>query len=320
MKYLNNNKIKSSIIESIIVISIMISYIMYGVQVLPLLIPFVPIPFIILGVRNGINSNVISTIIVSLTVAVLIDVPSGASILLILAPLSIAVNYCIKKRKSTMETILISTGAFFISFLLLMFLEGKVTGINLTKQMEEGFMEILSMQIEFFKEMGMTNYQILQRKEYYSSIYKTVIIQIPSLLAILSFLISYINLLVTSLILRGMGIGISNKGRLSKFKLPNNIIPGIGVMLLVGFVFKQLGLGYTDAFLLNIIFLTIFAFFLQGLAVIDFLLIKAKIKRVFRVIIISMNIIFVPVSSILAIIGLLDTIFDLRKIRRSKSL
>ena len=313
----NNDKIKKSIIESIIVIFIMVSYIGYGINFLPLLILFTSILFVVLGVRNGININIISIFIVSLIVSVLLGVVSGVSLILIVAPLSIALNYCIKTRKTTMETILISTGTFFISFLASMFLEGKVSGFNTVKQIEEIFMQMLSMQIGIYKEMGMTNYELLQIRELLEDNYKTIIILIPSLLVIFSLIVSYANLFLSSVVLRRMGFGITGKQKFSRFKLPANIVPGIGVLFLTAFIFKKMELGYNEAFLLNLTFLTIFAFFIQGLAVIDFVLIKAKMKLFYRILILSINIIFIPMSTI---IGLLDTIFDLRKLRKQKSL
>ena len=166
----------------------------------------------------------------------------------------------------------------------------------------------------------MTNYQLLKITDELESRYKSIIVLIPSLLAVFSLSVSYINLFLSSVILRGMGFGITSKQKFSKFKLPNNIVPGIGIMFLSGFIFKKMGMGYNDAFLFNLTFLTGFVFFIQGLAVIDFLLLKKKMKLFYRVLILSINIIFVPMSSILMLIGLLDTVFDLRKLRGQKSL
>ncbi len=321
MKFLkNNDKIKKSTIESIIVISIMALYIVYGIHVVPLLMLFIPIPFAILGIRNGIYINVISITATSLIIGVLLGFISGVSIILIFAPLSLALNYCISKRKSSMETILITTIAFFISFLVLIGLEANISDLNLTKQLENNFTQLLTMQIDMLNEMGMSKYEVLRTTDLLENAYKTIIILIPSLISIFSLVVSYVNLLFSSIILRKMGYGITNYKKFSKFKLPNNIIPGIGIMLFTAFIIKTLKIQYHEALLINITFLISFVFFLQGLAVLDFLLIKSKLHLVFRILIISLNIIFIPMSSILFFIGILDSIFDIRKIRRRKSL
>ncbi|MEY8416600.1 DUF2232 domain-containing protein [Tissierella praeacuta] len=316
----NNDKIKKSTIESIIVISIMTLYIVYGIHVVPLLMLFIPVPFAILGIRNGIYINVISIIATSIIIGVLLGFISGVSIILIFAPLSLALNYCISKRKDSMETIFITTIAFFISFLVLIGLEASISNLNLTKQLESNFTQLLTMQIDMLNEVGMSKYEVLRTTDLLENAYKTIIILIPSLISIFSLAVSYINLLFSSIILRKMGYGIANYKKFSKFKLPNNIIPGIGIMLFTAFIIKTLKIQYHEALLINITFLISFVFFLQGLAVLDFLLIKSKLHVVFRILIISLNIVFIPMSSILFFIGIFDSIFDIRKIGRRKSL
>ena len=316
----NNDKIKKSTVESIVVISIMALYIVYGIHFVPLLMLFIPLPFVVLGVRNGIYTNIISIIASSLIVGALLGFSSAASLILIFAPLSIAINYCINNRKSGFDTILISTVAFFLSFLILISFEGTILNLNFVKQLEENFRQILAMQIDMLNEMGMTKYEILQTADLLESTYKTIIVLIPSLMAIFSLSVSYATLFFSSIILRKMGYGTVNLQRFSRFKLPNNIIPGIGVMLLTAFIIKKLEIQYHEALLFNLTFLVGFIFFIQGLAVLDFLLIKAKMRLIFRILILSLNIVFIPISSIIFFIGILDTIFDIRKIRRPKSL
>lgn len=316
----NNDKIKKSTVESIVVISIMALYIVYGIHFIPLLMLFIPLPFVVLGVRNDVYSNIISILVASLIVGILLGITSGATIILMFAPLSLALNYCIKNRKTSFDTILISTAAFFLSFIILMVFEGKVENLNLGKQLEETFTQVLTVQIDMFKDMGMTNYEILQITDLLENNYKSIIVLIPSIIGIFSLVVSYANLFLSSVVLRKMGYGTVNPQRFSRFKLPNNIVPGIGIMLLVAIIVKKFQIQYHEALLFNLTFLVGFIFFIQGLAVLDFLLIKAKTRSIFRILILSLNIIFIPMSSILFFLGILDTIFDIRKIRRQKSL
>ncbi len=316
----NNDKIKKSIIESIVVVCIMSLFIVFGLHFLPLLILIIPLPFVVLGVRNGIYTNFISMIATFIIVSILLGVSSGLSLMILFAPLSIGINYCIVKRKTNMETIIISTIVFFVSFILLTLFEVNISNLDIGKQTEQIFTQYLTMQIEMLKEMEMTNYEILQTKDLLESTYKVLIVLIPSFVGIFSLGISYLNLLLSSKILRKMGYGTISPQKFSRFKLPNNIIPGIGIMILTTFIFKKLEIQYHEALLYNIIFLASFIFFMQGLSVLDFLCIKSKIPLVFRVILLALNIIFVPMGGLISFIGIFDSIFDLRKIRRQKSL
>lgn len=315
----NNEKLIKSILESIVVISIMSLYIVYGIEFLPLLMLLIPLPFVVLGVRNGIKYNIISIIVTSTIIQLILGSTSGASMVLIFAPLSIAINYNLIKRKSNTENILISTGAFFLSFLVLIGLGETLSDFNLTGQIKELLSQVLNLQVDMFKEMGMTSSEIHRVTDALEAEYKTFIIRIPSFLMIISFLISFININFSSLVLRKMNYGFIPVQRFHKFKLPNNIMPGVGIMFIFAFLIKYLGLGYHEALLLNLSFLVGFVFIIQGLAVLDHYLIKFRIKLFFRLIILAINIIFIPMGSLIFFVGAFDSIFDLRKIRRKKS-
>lgn len=306
--------------ENILVILIMSLYIVYGIYYLPLLIIFIPIPFVVLGIRNGLKDNIISMVITSLIVGLVLDMPSALILILAFAPLSIALNYTIKKRKKTSEVILIATISFFLSLLIIMGIGRFSTEVGGSIESEQLWTEIITIQTDRFKEIGMTNTQIFENIELLEAAYEYALIVLPSILAIASFIISSLNYLASTIILRKMGYGILNLPRFSKFKLPENIITGSAIMFLSAIVMGWLDIPYHNALLLNISSLVGFIFFLQGLAVIDFLLIKAKVKLGFRIILLLINIVIVPMGGILFFIGMFDSAFDMRKIGKRKSL
>lgn len=306
--------------ENVLVILIMSLYIIYGIYYLPLLIIFIPIPFVVLGIRNNLKDNIISMAITSLIVGLLLDMPSALILILAFAPLSIALNYTIKKRKKTSEIILIATISFFLSLLIIIAIGSVSTELGGSIESEEIWAEIIKIQTDRFKEIGMTNTQIFENIELLEAAYEYMLITLPSILVITSLIISFLNYLVSTVISRKMGYGVLSLPRLSKFKLPDNIIMGTAIMFLSAIVMGWLDIPYHNALLLNISFLVGFIFFLQGLAVIDFLLIKAKMKIGFRIIILLMNLVIVPMGGILFFIGMFDSVFDIRKIGKRKSL
>lgn len=306
--------------ENVLVILIMSLYIIYGIYYLPLLIIFIPIPFVVLGIRNNLKDNIISMAITSLIVGLLLDMPSTLILILAFAPLSIALNYTIKKRKKTSEIILIATISFFLSLLITTAIGSVSTELGGSMESEEIWTEIITIQTDRFKEIGMTNTQIFENIELLEAAYEYMLITLPSILVITSLIISFLNYLVSTVISRKMGYGVLSLPRLSKFKLPDNIIMGTAIMFLSAIVMGWLDIPYHNALLLNISFLVGFIFFLQGLAVIDFLLIKAKMRIGFRIIILLMNIVIVPMGGILFFIGTFDSVFDIRKIGKRKSL
>lgn len=295
-------------------------YIVYGMYYLPLLIIFIPLAFIIIGIRNGIKNNIISMIITGLVVVIISGNLGDLSLLLVFAPISLGLNYFIQKRKRTGEILLFSTFIMFMSLLTVIYFGNQSSELGLMKEFEELFTQGLAMQQDMFKEMGMTNYQILENMNLLEMGYEYMMITLPSIMAILSLFISYFNYLLTSIILRGSGYEVVRPLRFSRFKLPNNIILGTGIMFLTGIIMGKLGIPYHNALLANISLLVGFVFLLQGLSLVDFLLIKRKIKPIIRIIILGISTLIIPMGSMLVLLGMLDSIFDMRKIGKRKSL
>lgn len=321
MKVLNNNdKIKKNIIENVLVILLVALYIVYGRYYVPILMMFIALPYVVLGIRNGIKNNIMSMIITSITIGVVLGSPGDVIILLVFAPLSIGLNYFVKKRKKTSEILLFSTIIFFISLLIAISLGKQATGIGIIEEFEKFYTQLIGMQTDIFEEMEMTNYQILENINLLEASYEYMLITIPSILAIVSLFISYFNYLLTSIILRKMSYEVVSPTRFSKFKLPDNILLGTGFMFLSTIIMGKFEVPYHNALLANISLLIGFVFLLQGLSVIDFLLIKMKMKKLFRIISLIITIIILPLGSMVVILGMIDSIFDIRKIGRRKSL
>lgn len=306
--------------ENVLVILMMSLYIVYGMYFAPLLIIFIPLPFVIIGIRNGLKNNIISMAITSLIVGIVLDMPSAVVLLLMFAPLSIGLNYCIKKRKKTSEVIIITTLAFFLSLLIITAVGKYSAELSGSGETQQQITEMITLQGDKLREMGVSNTQILKDMEILEAAYEYMLITLPALLAIISVFVSYFNYLLAVLILRKMGYGLVSSPKFSRFKLPDNIIMGSGVMFISVIIMGRLNVPYHNALLLNITLLVGFVFLIQGLAVIDFLLIRAKIKLFFRMILLFINLIFVPMSGILFFVGMFDSVFDMRKIGRRKSL
>ncbi len=316
----DNEKIKKSIVENVIVVLLMTLYIVYGRQFIPILSIFIPLPFIILGIRNGINNNITSLAISILLVGLVFGSTDGALILMMFAPLSIGLNFFIKKRRPTGEVLLISSGLIFFSILVIIALGEKSTGIGLVEQFEQVFTEVLTVQRDIFREMGMTNYEVLQRIDLLETGYEYMLITLPSILGILSFFIVVLNYLFTTIISRKMRYEIVNLPKFSRIKLPNNIILGTALMFLTGIIMGKLDIPYHNALLANVSMLVGFAFLLQGLSLVDHFLIKMKMKVIIRTIIIIAFVLIIPLGSFLVLLGMVDSVFDFRKIGRRKSL
>ena len=309
----NRNK---KIIEILLITTISTLIMLMGIYYLPLIIFLFPVSFIVLGVKYGININIICMIISTFVIGLLTDNISGIFILLAFLPVSIALNYTIKGRRKSLETMAISTLVLMISFFIILSIMRDMTGVSIVVQLEEFFNEALNTQVELLKETGLSNYELLKVTDFLENKLGEVLLIIPSIIMIFSLITAYLNYLISVLILRKLGYGIVYIPKFSRFSLPNNILLGIGIMFLGAFLLKIFKIFYYEAIFINITTLVSFVFFLQGLAIIDYRLIKKNRNWILRILAILFFTTILPLGGFITILGVLDMFFDFRKLKR----
>lgn len=311
----NKGRKISEIILTIVISTILM---LLGMYYMPLIIFLYPTLFIILGVKYGLKYNIISIIVSTFLVGLMTDTISGLIILLAFSPLSIALSHLIINRKKTLETMIISTLVTLVSFLIILGLTKNITGISIVHQLDEFFTQVINTQIETLKDMQLSQYEILKAENILESAFDYVLLVIPVLMMIFSLVTAYINCFISSIVLRKQGYGVVSIPRFSRFKLPSNILLGMGIMFIGVLLMKWLKVSYYETVLLNIVGLASFMFFTQGLAVIDYKLKRRNVRIIFRIIILLFFVLVLPIGSmILIFIGVLDAILDFRKIKNN---
>lgn len=304
--------------EGVILAIIMSIYILFSIHFLPILLIIVSAPFIIYGVKSDIKSSLLSLIATLLTVGVIFEPVSSLLIFFIFGPYIFINIYLIKKREKATKVVIYSATVLFISFILL-FGFFRIGGFDLTVQLKENFTQILSNQMDMLSEMGLTSYEILERRDSLKSEFITALMIFPSIVLIFVFIGSYINYLLASLGLTRIGINILNMPEFSSLRLPDNFILGSLLMILTAFITSKMNISYGDAINANIMVLLGTTFFIQGISVINYFLLKIRMKKFIRV----MTYIFIffspQIYSGISILGGIDVLFDLRRIKRTKS-
>ncbi|NLL81986.1 MAG: DUF2232 domain-containing protein [Tissierellia bacterium] len=316
---MNDDNFNDDILEVIGIMGFMIVYALLGVYSMPLLLFLFPTPFIYIGVKKDLKTAIISITITSILVGLIADTYSGIVLFQLFMPLSLVIIYEILNRRKFAEIMSYSTVVFFISCLLLYGLVQDVTGSSIISQLEESFREIVNAQVEIFRESGFTNYELSRTKAQLENTYSYMLSIIPAILIILSMFVSYINYYASVVVLRRFGIGVELTPSFSGIKLPRNIVPVSIVVFIVFYLARGLNIPKYEAIMLNTIVFTWFIFFIQGLSLVYYLMVKYKFKTLTRIIIVILLIFILPVGSLLSFIGFLDTIFDFRKSNKLKS-
>ena len=312
---LKKNRTKA-FLESFLMIGLGTLYILLGINYIPIINILYPVFFVILGVRNGIEYNAVSIIISALLVGAFVDNYTCLFILIAFAPFSIVLNYMIVKRKKASETIIASTITLLVSYVLALTLLSKIAGVTFINELEDSLQLVLKGQLDLLNEMGLSSYQMYETKGLLESMYEYLVLIVPSIIIMFSAIAAYLNSLISILILRKLGYGISQVPKISNFRLPNNIILGMFVIYAGVFLLKFLKIFYYETIFMNVSVLISFVLFLQGLSVIIYFLNRSRLHPAIRFIFIILLIISIPLSAIISIVGFLDIIFNFRGIKK----
>lgn len=311
---------RNKILEIIFMTVISTLLVLTGIYYLPFIIFLYPIPLIIIGVKHGIKYNTISSLISILTIGLVIDPISGISVLVLFLPITLGLSYMITKGRKPLEILGINTIILLICFLITIGVTGDMTGVSILSELEDSFSQILNTQVELLQDMDYSSYELSQIKDMLENALDYILLIFPAMVIMFSFIITSINYIISSIILKKWGNNIDTIPKFSKFKLPDNVLIGIAIMLISTLLLKKLDFFYYDTVVLNITVFASFMFVVQGLSVIDYKLIKMNMKMFLRILIIAFFIVLLPLGWLISFLGVLDIIFDFRKIgKKAKS-
>ena len=314
---MNDDKIDSFYLRSLVVIVATTILTLIGLHSLQFILILFPILFIVNIIEDGVKEGLTNMLMTLIIISLVESIPVGLFLGLAFVPFTVVISILIKKRKGNINILGYSSVTFFASILIMLVLI-KLAGIDFVKIIEEGSREILDMQIETFKNLGLGNYELFIRTEILEDTYKYLLLIIPAALLILSSIASYINYLLSGIILERLGINIVNIPKFSKLKLPNNIMLGTILMFAVTFIAGQLGFPYYETVFINIGVLLTMGFFIQGLSVADFFLNRFKIKSIFKVMFYILFLLNPSMIPIVTMVGFIDILFDTRKLRKPR--
>ena len=233
---MNQEKNNRKSLESIILTGVMSIFFMFSIYYFEALLFLFPIPFIVFGVKNDLISSSLSLVTTLLVVGIMLSPITSLSYFLLFTPFIVLSSYLIRKRTRASQVVVYGAVALFISILILFGILN-LNGVDLIAEIEEQFSLILSGQMDYFKDMGLTTYELLETRDSLKSEYERMLMLIPSVMLITSYIISYINYQLITLGLKKIGIRILYLPKFSRFRLPDNFTLGALVMVLTTFFY-----------------------------------------------------------------------------------
>lgn len=319
MKHLNkDNKWMIPLVEGAGVLGIEVFVSLLSIYFMPFLLIFFPLGFIIYGVKHGLVNTILLMAIAVAVVGLVSDFTSALVIIGMFGPLSAAMIFSMIKRRRPLEVLVTGSIVFFASTIALFAILGNTTGTSLINEIEGTFKETLFLQLEMLEGMGMSIYEMDRTRTMLEDAYKYLVLILPAILMVLSFIISYLNYLISVRLLRSLGIGVLPMPWLHRFTVPNNFGIGMMVVFLGLFVVKTMDAEFYDVIFLNLIVIIGTVFIVQGLAVLDYYMLQLKMKSLVRGLLLFGVVLLSPMLTLVSLVGGADIVLDFRKLRRGK--
>lgn len=294
---------------TIAIAAAMLAIASYLIPLLILLIPLLPVPFTIVSAKHGIYAGIIALMISTLIVGVVGGLFLALLYIISVGIVALGMGYLIRKGYSAFRVILLGTvisSLIIFGTLSLLIDEAGNTGADL---IAEVLIATMQGQQEVLQSVGLSVNNI-------ESMVHSFMVIFPGVIILQSLVSAIINYFISGGILRKKGVYIPGLVEFSGFKLPENIALGSVILLGLSYLTKYFEGIHTNALMANVLLLFIFLYYLQGLAYISFLLKKLKLSGGFRVGIMILLILATPLVMVIGVLGMLDTIFDLRRLRK----
>ena len=315
---MSRNSQTSRLTESAFIAGILLIFAIVGTLIFPFIDYIYALPAIILAKRHDFKASIMALVTAGIIATILLGVQAGLYYLVLYTPMAATMSYFIDKDKKPSMTIAFSGLAYLVSFIILLFIMQLFLGLNLIEYVTEAFQQSFEIQEGLFSRFDLLQDQLQQSQEMYENMINLVIMIMPGILIATSLSMVVINYFVAQKIGKRLKARIRPLGDFKNFKLPNNIVVGMlvisGLTILVG----QFNIVDYDTLSANILFLFQIVFFIQGLALVRFLMDKYNINRFLRVLIIIFIIINPAFSLSVIVAGLADVLFDFRKLKESK--
>lgn len=297
---------KRALIEASLIAGIVSIFAIIGAvtPLLSILLILLPVPFIFITVRHKFLYSFFSIIITSLVLGIFLGIVYSFFLLIMILPMTIAMGRYIKKEKEPFFVITIGTMVATISTFFIIKLVGE---INITQIMADAMREVLAHQQEMLLSINLTaTVEVDNMINYF-------IMLLPALLVVQAIVSTFANYYLCIASLRRFAVKNVTLSEFSNFKLPKNIVLGAFIIFVLSFLTRYVEGLYHDALIMNIVVIFAFIFFMQGLAFINYYMKKMKVHKALRVILTIIVVLVGPIMTVTSFIGVLDSIFDIRK-------
>ncbi|HSQ34337.1 MAG TPA: YybS family protein [Peptostreptococcaceae bacterium] len=275
----------------------------------------ITVPYVIIASRCGIKYTTMATVVSFFILLITTNfINASTSILIYMIPGSI-IGYKMSNNeegKLDFEPIYWGTIASILAILVLLGSSQALLNVNPVESLMITFKEGLQIQKQTLESMNSpqaNNIDIDKMMDVINTI-------IPAFLVMYGFMSAFITYYTSVFILRRTKKYNGELPKFSNFYLPGNTLIILLLLYLVGLLLGNIESINTKDIMINIQLIFMCMFLIQGLSVYTYYLNKWFINKTTKTILFVFSILLGPITYILSLVGVVDSIVDFRKVRR----
>ncbi len=278
----------------------------------------IPVPIIILTLRNGLRLGMISTIVASFLVGILIDPFQMVSVILGFGFLGIAIGGALREGFSPGKVMVLGSVVSLISKILLVLVFAWIFKVSLFTDSDMVLDKAITKIEEIYNAKGFREEDIKLAIANLKTMIHYMIVLFPVTLIIFSVIDTFINFNVARLVATKLGTKIPGLPCFTEWRFPWQIIWGYILGLVLCTIGRFSGIETLSVIGLNIYYFFGFFFILQGAAVGWCGLNVWKAQPPLKWLALLLIAILLPILQLLHWVGILDLWLDLRRFLRKK--
>jgi len=275
-----------------------------------------PVPLIILGVRHGLRWSGLALVTSGIIIAILANPLQSLFLIVGLGFIGLTLGWSIRKGSPTMVILGLGSIASFISKIAVFAMLFSFMGINPLEINTETGARATESVLDFYRSVGMSEYQIEHNKAEIVSLLELLKIALPAVIIMGAFADTFINFWVAKKILRRLGTFIPDLPAFRELVLPLPIVLFYGLSLIALYFFsEQPTVAAYYRISVNFNLLCAALLMLQGLAVAWFYIHKHNWPGFLRGVLLTSLFITQLVPVTIVFLGIADSFLDFRKLR-----
>lgn len=287
----------------------------YYMPLLSLIGMFWATPIIIIGFRNGFKISFVSAVVAAIIVSIFTEPFSGLYLFIVFGISGIIMGYLMNKKVSPVLNITVSGLVLAVcsvfGILFGFFIAGQ-SSAQAVEQLMKVFSESLDSAVSLYKTMGISEDQLNSTIATMKESLAAMQYIIPTLFLMNGMLFSFINYKAVLMILGRMKYQIEDVKPFSLWRLPDNFSIGLLIIVFLSLAASYFKIPNMQTVQINIMYIIRWVFTIIGLSVAIFMMNKYKVGKPLKIIVGLL--LFVGLSDYLTIAGLIDTIFNIRKL------